>query len=52
MGYFLFLRGSGCAPVLLPAKVVHALNLNIDDLNGTTQPRFSNAFAVDYGEWG
>ncbi|RZB50436.1 hypothetical protein D0Y65_047378 [Glycine soja] len=45
-------KKTGCAPVLLPAKVVHALNLNIDDLNGTTQPRFSNAFAVDYGEWG
>ncbi|RZB72929.1 uncharacterized protein LOC114382721 [Glycine soja] len=39
---------TGCASVLLPAKVVHALNLNIDDLNGTTQPRFSNAFATDY----
>lgn len=46
-----FLLLSGCAPVLLPAKVVHALNLNINDLNGTSQTCFSNAFAADYGEW-
>jgi len=37
----------GCAPVLVPAKVIHALNLNI---NGGRQPRFSNDFGVDYGE--
>ncbi|CAJ1862855.1 unnamed protein product [Sphenostylis stenocarpa] len=42
-------KKTGCAPpVLLPAKVVHALNLNIDDLNGASQQRFSNAFASDY----
>ncbi|TKY47491.1 hypothetical protein E2542_SST29551 [Spatholobus suberectus] len=41
-------KKTGCAPVLLPAKVVHALNLSIDDLNGTSQQRFSNAFATDY----
>lgn len=41
-------KKTGCAPVLVPAKVVHALNLNIDELNGTSQTRFSNAFAVDY----
>ncbi|RDY06894.1 hypothetical protein CR513_09062, partial [Mucuna pruriens] len=41
-------KKTGSAPVLLPAKVVHALNLNIDDLNRTSQPRFSNAFATDY----
>ncbi|RDX85164.1 hypothetical protein CR513_33683, partial [Mucuna pruriens] len=36
------------APVLVPAKVIHALNLNIDDLNAASQPRFSSAFGVDY----
>ena len=40
----------GCAtPVLVPAKVIHALNLNIDELNAAGQPRFSSAFGVDYG---
>ncbi|KAK7305818.1 hypothetical protein VNO77_43730 [Canavalia gladiata] len=39
---------TGCAPVLLPAKMVHALNLNINDLNASCQPRFSNAFVADY----
>jgi hypothetical protein len=53
---FCFLLGltfciiTGCAPVLVPAKVIHALNLNIDDFNGGRQPRFSNDFSVDYGE--
>jgi len=44
---FCFVFTLGCAPVLVPAKVIHALNLNIDDFNGPRQPRFSN----DYGEF-
>ncbi|KAF1894994.1 hypothetical protein Lal_00022490 [Lupinus albus] len=34
-------KKSGFAPVLVPAKVVHALNV-------TNQSQFSNAFAIDY----
>jgi len=45
-----FFIWSGCAPVLLPAKVAQTLNFNMDDLNGANQQRFSNAFASDYGE--
>lgn len=41
-------KKTSCAPPLLPAKVIHALNLNIDDLNATSQPRFSSAYGVDY----
>jgi hypothetical protein len=41
-------KKTSCAPVLVPAKVIHALNLNIDDFNGGRQPRFSNDFSVDY----
>ncbi|XP_061343573.1 uncharacterized protein LOC133289602 [Gastrolobium bilobum] len=41
-------KKTSCAPVLLPAKVIHALNLNIDDLNATCHPRFSSTFGVDY----
>ncbi|CAJ1970963.1 unnamed protein product [Sphenostylis stenocarpa] len=42
-------KKTGCAaPVLVPAKVIYALNLNIDDLNGASQQRFSSAFGVDY----
>lgn len=42
-------KKTNCAtPVLVPAKVIHALNLNIDDLNAASQPRFSGAFGVDY----
>ncbi|TKY56812.1 hypothetical protein E2542_SST21258 [Spatholobus suberectus] len=41
-------KTSCAAPVLVPAKVIHALNLNIDDLNAAGQPRFSSAFGVDY----
>jgi hypothetical protein len=47
---FFFCIITGCAPVLVPAKVIHALNLNIDDFNGGRQPRFSNDFSVNYGE--
>jgi len=36
---------------LVPAKVIHALNLNTDDLNAANQQRFSSAFGVDYGKW-
>ncbi|KAG4962268.1 hypothetical protein JHK84_039365 [Glycine max] len=39
-------RKQTAAPVLVPAKVIHALNLKIDDLN--SQPRFLGAFDVDY----
>lgn len=41
-------KKTSCAPVLVPAKVIHALNLNINDFNGGRQPRFSNDFGVDY----
>ncbi|KAI4306773.1 hypothetical protein L6164_030021 [Bauhinia variegata] len=36
-----------CAPVLLPAKVIHALNLNIEDLNAA-HFGFPGGFATDY----
>ncbi|CAK8538240.1 unnamed protein product [Lathyrus sativus] len=39
---------TNCAPVLVPTRVIHALNMNIDDYNGGRQPRFSNDFSVDY----
>lgn len=40
---------SGFPQVLVPAKVVHALNyMNMNDLHATSQPRISNAFATDY----
>lgn len=41
-------RKTSCAPILVPAKVIHALNLNVDDFNGGRQPRFSSDFGVDY----
>ncbi|QCE01285.1 hypothetical protein DEO72_LG7g2581 [Vigna unguiculata] len=42
-------KKTGCAaPVLVPAKVIHALNLNIDDINAASQQRFSGAFGADY----
>ncbi|MED6186566.1 hypothetical protein PIB30_067947 [Stylosanthes scabra] len=42
-------KKTGSAPVVVPAKVVHALNMNIEGFNcPTIQPRFSNAFATDY----
>ncbi|KAF1863558.1 hypothetical protein Lal_00030608 [Lupinus albus] len=34
----------------MPAKVIHAVNLNIDDLNSRTQQRFSNAYGGDYSK--
>ncbi|CAN1173878.1 hypothetical protein LINPERPRIM_LOCUS9550 [Linum perenne] len=36
-----------CSTVLLPAKVVHALNLNLNE-NEQAQPRFNPSFAADY----
>ncbi|CAI8586241.1 unnamed protein product [Vicia faba] len=39
---------TNCASVLVPTRVIHALNMNIDDYNGGRQPRFSNDFGVDY----
>ncbi|GAV56823.1 hypothetical protein CFOL_v3_00365, partial [Cephalotus follicularis] len=48
-------KKSGCSTVLLPPKVVQALNLNLDDLSvyghvdhTQTQHRFSAGFAPDY----
>lgn len=41
-------KKTSCAPVLVPAKVIHALNLSINDLNAARQPRFSGDFGVDY----
>lgn len=46
----LFSFVTGCAPVLVPAKVIHALNLSINDLKAARQPRFSGDLGVDYGE--
>lgn len=37
----------GCSTVLVPARVVQALNLNLDDL-GSTQPRFQNRQFPDH----
>ncbi|KAK7276334.1 hypothetical protein RIF29_17473 [Crotalaria pallida] len=36
-----------CAPVIVPAKVIHALNLNTHDLNATSD-RLLNAYGADY----
>ncbi|XP_022764502.1 uncharacterized protein LOC111309757 [Durio zibethinus] len=41
-------KKSGCSTVLLPAKVVQALNLNFDDTTGHVQPHFSTSFASNY----
>lgn len=41
-------KRTGCVPVMLPAKSVNSFNMNIDDPNVTTQPRFTNAYANDY----
>ncbi|KAI4299472.1 hypothetical protein L6164_032932 [Bauhinia variegata] len=40
-------KKTSCPPVLLPAKVIHALNLNIEDLNAA-HSRFSGGFVTDY----
>ncbi|XVE52586.1 hypothetical protein DITRI_Ditri02bG0133600 [Diplodiscus trichospermus] len=41
-------KKSGCSKVLLPAKVVQALNLNFDDANSHVQPHFNISFASNY----
>ncbi|XP_057441858.1 uncharacterized protein LOC130733647 [Lotus japonicus] len=43
-------KKTNCAPVLVPAKVIHALNMNmnIDELNAARQPRLLNDLGVDY----
>ncbi|XP_022743117.1 uncharacterized protein LOC111294178 [Durio zibethinus] len=41
-------KKSGCSTVLLPAKVVQALNLNFDDTNSHVQPHFDVSFASNY----
>ncbi|KAG5239905.1 G-box-binding factor [Salix suchowensis] len=45
-------KNGGCSTVLLPARVVQALNLNFDDMDikGLTQPRLNSnaAFPSDY----
>ncbi|EXC07560.1 hypothetical protein L484_005867 [Morus notabilis] len=42
-------KKSGCPNVLLPAKVVQALNLSFEDMNnGHSQPRFGCGFAPDH----
>ncbi|CAL4901065.1 unnamed protein product [Urochloa decumbens] len=39
-------RKTGCATVLVPARVVQALNLNLDDLGA--QPRYPGGFVLDH----
>ncbi|GMN41389.1 hypothetical protein TIFTF001_010607 [Ficus carica] len=42
-------KKSGCPNVVLPAKVVQALNLSFEDMNnGLSQPRFGCGFAPDH----
>ncbi|XVF24001.1 hypothetical protein REPUB_Repub13aG0089000 [Reevesia pubescens] len=41
-------KKSGCSTVLLPAKVVQALNMNFDDTNSHVQPHFNASFASNY----
>lgn len=42
---------SACSTVLLPARVVQALNLNLDDMGAQPQlqPRFNVSFTQDTG---
>ena len=42
-------KKSGCSTALLPARVVQALNLKVDDVGSQTQlhPRFNGSFAPD-----
>ena len=52
-GSVLVLSGSNppdCPIVLVPAKVVQALNLNFDDMNGHVQPRFYIGFTSYHGK--
>ncbi|RCV17461.1 hypothetical protein SEVIR_3G226600v4 [Setaria viridis] len=39
-------RKTGCSTVLVPARVVQALNLNLDDLGA--QPRYPGGFVLDH----
>jgi hypothetical protein len=39
---------AGCSTVLVPARVVQALNLNLDDLGA--QPRYPGGFVLDHGK--
>ncbi|XP_021904251.1 uncharacterized protein LOC110819390 [Carica papaya] len=41
-------KKSSCPTVLLPARVVQALNLNFEDMNIHPQPRFSPGFVPEY----
>ncbi|XP_015869919.2 uncharacterized protein LOC107407188 [Ziziphus jujuba] len=42
-------KKTGCTTVLLPAKVVQALNLNVEAVNhGQAQPRFGTGFSPDH----
>lgn len=41
-------KKTSCPTVLVPAKVVQALNLNFDDMNGHVQPRFYTGFTSDH----
>lgn len=40
----------GCSTVLLPARVVQALNLNFEDMGSHSQPHFNGGVAPDYGK--
>lgn len=42
-----FWRIAGCSTVLVPARVVQALNLNLDDLGA--QPCYPGGFVLDHG---
>jgi len=39
--------GTACSTVLLPARVVQALNLNVEDLGA--RPIYPGGFALDHG---
>ncbi|KAF5453618.1 hypothetical protein F2P56_028511 [Juglans regia] len=41
-------KKTGCPTVIVPAKVVQALNLNFDDISGHAQPRFNPGFTFDH----
>lgn len=41
-------KKTGCPTVLVPAKVVQALNLNFDDLSGHAQPRYNSGLAPEH----
>ncbi|XP_059457070.1 uncharacterized protein LOC132186957 [Corylus avellana] len=41
-------KKTACPTVIVPAKVVQALNLNFDDMGGHAQPRFNTGYASDH----